>query len=209
MDIDSIVNCSSVIPVIVVKDLDHAVPMAQALVKGGLKVLEVTLRTDCALEAISEIKRNVPDAVVGAGTVINKETLDLAMEAGSEFIVTPGTTRDLVDHALELDAPLLPGVCTPSEAMVLLEQGLSTLKFFPAEAAGGVAMLKSIQGPLSQLRFCPTGGISTANAAHYLALDNVACVGGSWLTPENLVTNGRWSEITELAKQASSLDQFS
>jgi 2-dehydro-3-deoxyphosphogluconate aldolase/(4S)-4-hydroxy-2-oxoglutarate aldolase len=163
------------------------------------------LRTDAALESIREIKAAVPEAIVGAGTVINTATLDQALAAGSEFIVTPGTTPGLVDAALSNDVQLLPGVNTPTEAMTLLEKGISALKFFPAEAAGGVPMLKAIGGPLPQISFCPTGGVNPHNAREYLALKNVACVGGSWMAPANLVAEGKWEEIQHLAAEAAAL----
>ncbi len=152
-----------------------------------------------------EIKAAVPDAIVGAGTIINTQTLDQALEAGSEFIVTPGATPAIIDAALSSNVSILPGINTPSEAMALLEKGISALKFFPAEAAGGVPMLKAIGGPLPQITFCPTGGINPNNAREYLALKNVACIGGSWMAPANLVAEGRWEEIQNLAAEASTL----
>ncbi|BFM17588.1 bifunctional 4-hydroxy-2-oxoglutarate aldolase/2-dehydro-3-deoxy-phosphogluconate aldolase [Maricurvus nonylphenolicus] len=205
MSIETIMNTSPVIPVMVIDKVENAVPLAKALVGGGLKVLEITLRTDAALESIREIKAAVPEAIVGAGTVINTATLDQALAAGSEFIVTPGTTPGLVDAALSNGVQLLPGVNTPTEAMTLLEKGISALKFFPAEAAGGVPMLKSIGGPLPQISFCPTGGVNPNNAREYLALKNVACVGGSWMAPANLVAEGKWEEIQHLAAEAATL----
>lgn len=205
MSIEKIMNTSPVIPVMVIDKVEDAVPLANALVGGGLKVLEITLRTEAALESIREIKAAVPDAIVGAGTVINTATLDQALSAGSEFIVTPGTTPGLVDAALSNGVQLLPGVNTPTEAMTLLEKGISALKFFPAEAAGGVPMLKSIAGPLPQISFCPTGGVNPNNAREYLALKNVACVGGSWMAPANLVAEGKWEEIQHLAAEAATL----
>jgi 2-dehydro-3-deoxyphosphogluconate aldolase/(4S)-4-hydroxy-2-oxoglutarate aldolase len=205
MSIEKIMNTSPVIPVMVIDKVENAVPLAKALVGGGLKVLEITLRTDAALESIREIKAAVPEAIVGAGTVINTATLDQALAAGSEFIVTPGTTPSLVDAALSNGVQLLPGVNTPTEAMTLLEKGISALKFFPAEAAGGVPMLKAIGGPLPQISFCPTGGVNPHNAREYLALKNVACVGGSWMAPANLVAEGKWQEIQHLAAEAAAL----
>jgi 2-dehydro-3-deoxyphosphogluconate aldolase / (4S)-4-hydroxy-2-oxoglutarate aldolase len=208
MTIEKIMNTAPVIPVMVIDKVENAVPLAQALVDGGLKVLEITLRTAAALESIREIKAAVPGAIVGAGTIINTQTLDQALEAGSEFIVTPGATPAIIDAALSSKVAILPGINTPSEAMALLEKGISALKFFPAEAAGGVPMLKAIGGPLPQITFCPTGGINPNNASEYLALKNVACVGGSWMAPANLVTEGRWEEIQNLAAVASILGQF-
>ncbi|NIB43042.1 bifunctional 4-hydroxy-2-oxoglutarate aldolase/2-dehydro-3-deoxy-phosphogluconate aldolase [Pseudomaricurvus alkylphenolicus] len=203
--IKEIMQTSPVVPVMVIENIADAVPLADALVKGGLKVLEITLRTEAGLAAISAIKEAVPDAIVGAGTVINPQNLKDAIDAGSEFIVTPGTTPTLVDAALESGVPLLPGINTPSEAMALLEKGITAMKFFPAEAAGGIPMLKSIAGPLPQITFCPTGGVNPGNAADYLALKNVACVGGSWMAPADLVTAGNWEEIEKRAAEAAAL----
>jgi 2-dehydro-3-deoxyphosphogluconate aldolase/(4S)-4-hydroxy-2-oxoglutarate aldolase len=200
-----IMNTSPVIPVMVINKIEQAVPLANALVEGGLKVLEITLRTPTALDAIKQIKDQVPDAIVGTGTVINLETLKQAVDVGSEFLVSPGVTDSLIDAAIKSGVPILPGVVTPSEVMKLLEKGVTEMKFFPAEAAGGVAMLKSIGGPIPQATFCPTGGVNPKNAVDYLALKNVACVGGSWMAPTDLVDAGNWSEITSLASKAASL----
>ncbi len=188
-------NTSPVIPVMVINKLEHAVPLATALVEGGLKVLEITLRTPVALDAIKKIKAEVPNAIVGAGTVINIETLEKTIEAGSEFIVSPGVTDSLIDAALKSGIPILPGIVTPSEVMNLLEKGITEMKFFPAEAAGGIPMVKSIGGPLPQVTFCPTGGVNPKNVGNYLALKNVACVGGSWMAPADLVDAENWDEI--------------
>ena len=205
--IKDIMNTSPVIPVMVINKLEHAVPLANALVEGGLKVLEITLRTPIALEAIKRIKAEVPGAIVGAGTVINLETLNQVIDAGSEFIVSPGVTDTLIDAALKSGTPILPGVVTPSEVMNLLEKGITEMKFFPAEAAGGIPMVKSIGGPLPQVTFCPTGGVSPNNAADYLALSNVACVGGSWMAPTSLVDAEDWDEIKRLTIEAVSIAQ--
>lgn len=203
--IKDIMNTSPVIPVMVINKLEHAVPLANALVEGGLKVLEITLRTAVALEAIKKIKAEVPDAIVGAGTVINLETLNQVIDAGSEFIVSPGLTDNLLDAALKSGVPLLPGIVTPSEVMKLLERGVTEMKFFPAEAAGGIPMVKSMGGPLPQVTFCPTGGVSPKNVADYMALKNVACVGGSWMAPASLVDAENWDEISRLTVEAISL----
>ena len=200
-----IMTTSPVIPVIVVNRLDDAIPMAQALVSGGLKVLEVTLRTDVGLEAIELMAKEIPDAIVGAGTVTSTDQIDAVIDAGGEFMVTPGTTPKLIEYALEKPIQVLPGVATPSEAVQLLEFGVSHMKFFPAEAAGGRPMLKSIYGPLPQITFCPTGGVTPASAGDYLALPNVACVGGSWMLPQNLIDAGDWSAIEALAKEAAAI----
>jgi len=202
--IEEIMTSSPVIPVIVIADIDDAVPLAQALVNGGLKVLEITLRTDAGLEAIALIKQAVPEAIVGAGTVVSTDDLCRAVDAGSEFLVSPGSTSSLIDFALQQPVPLLPGVATPSEAMALLEKGISHMKFFPAQAAGGIPMLKSIAGPLPQLKFCPTGGVNAANAADFLALANVLCVGGTWMLDQELIDAKDWAGIERKAQAAAS-----
>lgn len=193
-----------VIPVLVIETVDHAEPLAKALVAGGLPVLEVTLRTESALDAI-RIMAQVEGAVVGAGTVLTPEQMQAAAEAGARFAVAPGATTSLVDAARLNDMPLLPGAQTCSEVMSLLERGYTVQKFFPAEAIGGVTALKSISGPLPQVRFCPTGGISAARAPEYLALPNVVCVGGSWVTPKGAMDAGDWATITKLAHAAAHL----
>ncbi|OAI16057.1 keto-deoxy-phosphogluconate aldolase [Methylomonas koyamae] len=203
--IKEVMTTSPVMPVMVINNLENAVPLAKALVEGGLKVLEITLRTPVALDAIRQIKAEVPGAIVGAGTIINVTTLHHAIDAGAQFIVSPGVTENLLDAALETSVPLLPGVITPSEVMRLLDKGITAMKFFPAEAAGGIPMLKSIGGPLPQVTFCPTGGVNPKNAPEYLALSNVACVGGSWMAPAELVDAGDWAEITRRAAAASTL----
>ena len=191
-----------VIPVIVVNDPDHAVPLAQALVTGGIRVLEVTLRSDVALEAIRRIRSDVPEALVGAGTVLSGQDLQAVAEAGGYFAISPGLTPSLLAAAEQASIPLIPGVASASELMMALEAGLTELKFFPAQAAGGVQMLKSFAGPFPQIRFCPTGGITSENYREYLALKNVACVGGSWLVPLEKMTQGDWAGITCLAQEA-------
>ncbi len=205
ISIQEIMNTSPVIPVMVINNIEQAVPLANALVEGGLKVLEITLRTPVALDAIKKIKAEVPGAIVGTGTVINLETLKQAIDVGSEFLVSPGVTENLIDAALKAGTPILPGVTSPSEVMRLMELGITQMKFFPAEAAGGIPMLKSIGGPLPQVTFCPTGGVNPKNAADYLALKNVACVGGSWMAPADLVDTGNWDEITRLATEAANI----
>lgn len=194
-----------VMPVIVVDTLAHAVPLARALVAGGVRVLEVTLRTPVALEAIRAIAAEVPEALVGAGTILGEKDLEAARAAGARFGVSPGATPALLRAARAAGWPFLPGVMTPSEAMAALEQGCTALKFFPAVPAGGVEMLKAFAGPLPQLRFCPTGGISPASAPDFLALPNVDCIGGSWLAPKKLVAAADWHAITALARQAAAL----
>jgi 2-dehydro-3-deoxyphosphogluconate aldolase/(4S)-4-hydroxy-2-oxoglutarate aldolase len=196
---------SPVIPVIAIDEISHAVPLAQALVAGGIRVLEVTLRTAQGLPAIRAIAEQVPDAIVGVGTLTHPDEFTAARDAGAVFGVTPGLTPSLIVAAKSSGLPLLPGTMTPSEILAAREAGFRQLKLFPAVPAGGVGMLKAIIGPLPDMMFCPTGGVSQANAADFLACKNVACVGGSWLTPKDLVHAGDWARITELAKAASRL----
>lgn len=201
----SILKLQPVVPVLVIKDLAHAVPLARALVAGGLKAIEITMRTPVALQAIRAVADEVEDAVPGAGTVLNAKQYHQAVEAGSQFIVSPGTTLELLDVARKSPVPLLPGAATPSEVMSLKEEGYEVLKFFPAEQAGGAAYLKSLSSPLAGMMFCPTGGITPDNARDYLSLPNVVCVGGSWVAPNALVEAGDWDGITRLAMEASRL----
>lgn len=201
----NLLDLAPVVPVVVLDDADSAVPLARALVAGGLPVIEVTLRTPVALDAIRRIAAEVPEAVVGAGTVRSPEDVEAAAGAGARFLVSPGTTPGLLAAMLASGVPFLPGVATATEAMTLAERGVRELKFFPAEPAGGVAYLKSLSGPLPDVRFCPTGGITPSNAPAYLALPNVGCVGGSWLTPRSLVTAGDFARIEKLASEAAAL----
>ncbi len=195
-----------IIPVIVIHELTSAVPLARALVAGGVRVLEVTLRTPIALQAIEQIVRAVPEAIVGAGTLRNVSDARSARSAGCAFGVSPGYARDLgLACRQSIQLPLLPGVCTPSELMNAMQDGYDFLKFFPAEAAGGIAMLKALAGPFADVTFCPTGGITIHNASAYLALPNVSVCGGSWLTPAHTVAQRDWSRITQLAREASAL----
>ncbi|HKT53453.1 MAG TPA: bifunctional 4-hydroxy-2-oxoglutarate aldolase/2-dehydro-3-deoxy-phosphogluconate aldolase [Caulobacteraceae bacterium] len=206
-DVETVMGLGPVIPVLTIERADHAVPLARALVVGGLRALEVTLRTPAALEAIQRIATEVPEAVVGAGTVLNGRDFDQALEAGARFIVSPGVTRTLINAADGAAAPLLPGVATASELMRGLDAGYTRFKFFPAESSGGTAALKALQGPFAAARFCPTGGINAANAPTYLALSNVACVGGAWVAPKDAIEAGQWALITSLAKTASMLSR--
>jgi len=194
-----------VIPVIVLNDVAHAVPLARALVAGGIRMLEVTLRTPQALACIKAIAEEVPEAVVGAGTIRTASDADLAAAAGARFGVSPGYTPTIGRACREAGLPLLPGVATGSEIMMALEDGFTALKFFPAMQAGGTNMLKAWFGPFADVRFCPTGGVSASNAGELLALPNVACVGGSWLTPADAVAAGDWGRITALAAEAKGL----
>ena len=197
-----VLNAGPVMPVMVIKNLDDAVPLAKALVAGGIKVLEITLRTPIALEAIRLISQEVKEAIVGAGTITTPEQLKAAEDAGAVFAISPGLTPALLRAAKEGNIALIPGISTLSDLMVGMEAGLDHFKFFPAEAAGGIPMLKSIAGPIPQVTFCPTGGISPENYNAYLSLNNVACVGGSWLVPEDAVKQKNWAKVTELAKLA-------
>lgn len=195
---------AAVIPVLVVEDAAQAAGLARALVAGGLPVLEVTLRTEAALAAIRAMAA-VPGAIVGAGTLLAPEDVHAAKAAGAQFGVSPGATDRLLEACAAADLPLLPGAATASEAMALLEKGYRTQKFFPAEAAGGSAALAALSGPLPQIGFCPTGGITAALAPHYLRLPNVLCVGGSWIAPKARVVEGDWATITALAAEAAAL----
>jgi 2-dehydro-3-deoxyphosphogluconate aldolase/(4S)-4-hydroxy-2-oxoglutarate aldolase len=194
-----------VIPVLKIDRLADAVPLARALAAGGLPAIEITLRTADAIDAIRLVADEVPEALVGAGTILSARNFDEAVDAGARFIVSPGTTQELLDCARASDVPFLPGGITPSEIMSLREEGYTVLKFFPAEQAGGAAFQKSLASPLAGTRFCPTGGISLANAQTYLGLPNVICVGGSWVAPDDLLKAKDWAGITALARQAAGL----
>ncbi|PUA82597.1 bifunctional 4-hydroxy-2-oxoglutarate aldolase/2-dehydro-3-deoxy-phosphogluconate aldolase [Nocardioides currus] len=202
---DSLLSLVPVVPVVVVDDLAHAVPVARALVEGGVPVIELTLRTPVALDAIEAIAREVPEILVGAGTIVTPGQVKQAHDAGAQFLVSPGCTPALLSAMSDSGLPFLPGTATVSEAMAVLEAGFTEMKFFPAEASGGAAYLSSIASPLPAARFCPTGGITAASAGSYLALPNVGCVGGSWLTPKDALAAGDWARVTELARAAASL----
>ena len=202
MTLDQIMRTAPVIPVIMIDNVDHAVPLARALVRGGLKVLEITLRTPAAPDAIEAIIQDVDDAIVGAGTVLAPKQLEKVVTLGCRFAVSPGFTPALLDAAAAAPCPLLPGAASASEVMQLLDRGHERLKFFPAEAAGGATFLKSIASPLPEAKFCPTGGVGPDNAAQYLALSNVLCVGGSWVVPKEAIAAGNWEQIEGLAAEA-------
>jgi 2-dehydro-3-deoxyphosphogluconate aldolase/(4S)-4-hydroxy-2-oxoglutarate aldolase len=201
MTTDDLLGLAPVIPVVVLEDADQAVPLARTLVDAGLPAIEITLRTPAALEAIARVAAEVPEACVGAGTVVSPAQAELALAAGARFLVSPGSTPALLDALAGV--PYLAGVATASEVMALLERGITAAKFFPAEANGGVAALRALAGPFPQVRFCPTGGIDAAKAPDYLALPNVACVGGSWMLPPPAVKAGDWELIRKLAATAS------
>lgn len=201
----AILKAQPVVPVLIVDDAKSAVPLARALVAGGLKAIEITMRTPAALDAIRAVAAEVEGANVGAGTILSARDWDAAVAAGSTFIVSPGVTRGILDAAKASDVPILPGAATPSEVMALREEGVEVMKFFPAEQAGGAAYLKALSSPLAGTLFCPTGGISLKNAKDYLSLPNVVCVGGSWVTPKELVAAGDWAGITRLASEAAAI----
>ncbi|MFH8708425.1 bifunctional 4-hydroxy-2-oxoglutarate aldolase/2-dehydro-3-deoxy-phosphogluconate aldolase [Streptomyces rubrogriseus] len=201
----SVLDLAPVVPVVVVDDLADAVPLARALVAGGLPAIEVTLRTPVALDAIRAIAAEVPDAVVGAGTVVTAEQVAEVVAAGARFLVSPGWTGALLEAMRGSGVPFLPGVSTTSEVVALLERGVREMKFFPAEAAGGTAYLKALAAPLPQARFCPTGGITPTSAPQYLALPNVGCVGGSWMLPKDAVAGRDWARVEALAREAAAL----
>ncbi|MBM0601494.1 bifunctional 4-hydroxy-2-oxoglutarate aldolase/2-dehydro-3-deoxy-phosphogluconate aldolase [Helicobacter pylori] len=200
-----VLQISPIVPVVVIEDLNDAVPLAQSLIEGGIPIIEVTLRSSCALEAIELIAKNVPKMHVGAGTILNLTQLEQAQNRGAEFLISPGLTIKLLEHAKKKNMPLIPGVSSSSEVMQALELGYSALKFFPAEYCGGVKLLNAFNGPFKGVKFCPTGGISADNMRSYLNLENVLCVGGSWLTPKDLIQNKEWDKITEICKRALAL----
>ncbi|GAA8310767.1 bifunctional 4-hydroxy-2-oxoglutarate aldolase/2-dehydro-3-deoxy-phosphogluconate aldolase [Helicobacter pylori] len=200
-----ILQISPIVPVVVIENIKDAVPLAQSLIEGGIPIIEVTLRSSCALEAIELIAKNVPKMRVGTGTILNLTQLEQAQNKGAEFLISPGLTIKLLEHAKKKDMPLIPGVSSSSEVMQALELGYNALKFFPAEYCGGVKLLNAFNGPFKGVKFCPTGGVSVDNMRSYLALENVVCVGGSWLTPKDLVQNKEWDKITEICKRALAL----
>jgi 2-dehydro-3-deoxyphosphogluconate aldolase/(4S)-4-hydroxy-2-oxoglutarate aldolase len=205
LDVGQLLELAPVVPVVVLHDAEHAVPLAEALLRGGIGIIEVTLRTPAALRGLELIAREVPDMVVGAGTVTTPGQVDAVRSAGAGFLVTPGSPEHLLGAALASGLPLLAGASTVTEMMRLAEHGLTGMKFFPAEASGGREYLAAVAGPLPGLRFCPTGGITVTTAPDYLALPNVACVGGSWLTPRDAVESGDWARIERLAAKAAAL----
>ena len=202
---ESLLDRVPVIPVVVLHDVDHAVPVARALIEGGIPVIELTLRTPVALDAIEAIATQVPEILVGAGTVVAPAQAKDALSAGAQFLVSPGTTDALVGAMKDTGLPHLPGAATVSEVLRLIELGYSEMKLFPAEASGGRDFLRSIASPVPQARFCPTGGITASTAASYLSLPNVGCVGGSWLTPADALLDRDWDRVTRLATEATYL----
>jgi 2-dehydro-3-deoxyphosphogluconate aldolase/(4S)-4-hydroxy-2-oxoglutarate aldolase len=203
--LQALLGVAPVIPVITIERVDDAVPLARALVAGGLRLLEITLRTGAGRDAAAAIIARVPEAIVGIGTVLTPHDFARCREIGARFALSPGATPELLDAAAQSDLPFMPGVATASELMAALARGFSTVKFFPAAPAGGTAALKALAGPFPQARFCPTGGVNETNAAEWLAVPNVVVVGGSWLTPDDDIRAGAWDRITERARRAAAL----
>lgn len=195
----------AVVPVVVLNDADDAVPLADALIKGGLPCAEVTFRTDAAEESIRRICESFPDMLVGAGTVLTTEQVERAHKAGAKFIVSPGFDPEIIDYCISIGLPVLPGCITPSEIAQTVKRGLKVVKFFPAEQSGGVAMIKAMAAPYSMVKFMPTGGISTKNLADYLSCDKILCCGGSWMVKEDLIKSGSFDKITDMTKEATAL----
>lgn len=195
----------AVVPVVVLNDADDAVPLADALIKGGLPCAEVTFRTDAAEESIRRICESFPDMLVGAGTVLTTEQVERAHKAGAKFIVSPGFDPEIIDYCISIGLPVLPGCITPSEIAQAVKRGLKVVKFFPAEQSGGVAMIKAMAAPYSMVKFMPTGGISTKNLADYLSCDKILCCGGSWMVKEDLIKSGSFDKITDMTKEATAL----
>lgn len=202
MQTKEILEISKIIPVITIYDLKTSVELAKALFDGGVKILEITLRTTNAIEAIRLISNELPQITVGAGTILNSKMLEEIKNAGAKFAISPGLNPIFAKEAQNIDIPLIPGVATASEIMLALEFNYRNLKFFPAEASGGIAMLKSLATPFHEVKFCPTGGINLNNMKHYLNLNNVSCIGGSWLSPKELILEKKWDKITQITKQS-------
>ena len=205
MNIKKILSLGPVMPVIVIEQADQAIPLGEALLAGGIKTIEVTLRTSAALDAIEHLAKSLPEIYLGAGTILNKESATQAKNSGAKFCVTPGTTSSIIHACNECNIPLLPGASTVSEMLTLSEAGFSEIKFFPASAAGGTKFIESLASPLPNLKFCPTGGISYETAPEWLSLVNVSCVGGSWIAPAKDINENNFAEITTRAKQATKL----
>ena len=205
MSISKILSLGPVMPVIVLEQANHAIPLGEALLTGGIKTIEITLRTSAALNAIEQLAKHLPEIYVGAGTILTKENATQAKNSGAKFCVSPGTTSSIIDACNECNISLLPGASTVSEMLTLSEAGFSDIKFFPASAAGGIPFIKSLLSPLPNLKFCPTGGISYETASEWLSLVNVSCVGGSWIAPAKDINDQNFSEITARAKQATKL----
>ena len=202
MSLHKIIENCGIIPVVVLDDVSNAVPLAKALLAGGINICEITFRTAAAEESIRQIALNVPEMIVGAGTVITKEQLKAATDAGAKFIVSPGSDLEVIRYAKELGVYMLPGAVTPTEIMQLIKEDIKVVKFFPAENYGGLKTIKALSAPFPNIKFVPTGGVSLSNLTTYLEFDKIAAVGGSWLCTKDLITNGKWDEITKLSKEA-------
>lgn len=207
--IDEILELATVVPVLEVSDISNAAPLAEALAAGGLRVVELTMRTSCALDAINIMQLAAPALIVGMGTIRTAEDVEESIDAGAAFLVSPGLNESLLNAFVDARAPALPGVATTSEVMSAFEAGFKALKFFPAESAGGVAFLNSLAGPLPEINFCPTGGINASRAVDYLSLPNVACVGGTWIASKNMIEDGDWEAIEKNARWAANLEKRS
>lgn len=202
MNAREVLKVSPIIPVITIENEEDALPLAKALSEGGVNVMEITLRTPAGLKSIEKIAKELPDMVVGAGTVVNTAQFDQVYKAGAKFIISPGFTTKLLEHASRNSIPLIPGVASASEIMSAMEYGLDTFKLFPANIVGGVGALKAFSGPFKDIRFCPTGGVNLENLNEFLALENVLCVGGTWIVPKDDITNHNFDKITQLCKEA-------
>ncbi len=202
---ESLLRAAGILPVVTVHTLDEARKVSQALLEGGLPAIELTLRTPVAMEALAMLKRELPGIVIGAGTVLTVEQMQRSIDAGADFLVTPGTTPKMADALAQADVPVVPGAATPTELLALMERGFRVCKLFPATAVGGLAMLKGLAGPLSELRLCPTGGIGEDTAADYLAQPNVVCIGGSWMVPKNWLQEGAWDKVRDSSAQAAAI----
>lgn len=202
---EQLLRAAGILPVVTVHTLDEARRVSEALLAGGLPAIELTLRTPVAMEALAMLKRELPDIVIGAGTVLTVEQMQRAIDAGADFLVTPGTTTEMADALADADVPVVPGAATPTELLSLMARGFRVCKLFPASAVGGLAMLKGLAGPLSELKLCPTGGIGEDTAADYLSQPNVVCIGGSWMVPKNWLEAGEWDKVRESSAKAAAI----
>jgi len=202
---EQLLRAAGILPVVTVNSLDQARKVSEALLEGGLPAIELTLRTPVAMEALAMLKKELPDIVIGAGTVLTTEQMDQSIAAGADFLVTPGTPPELADALAQADIPVVPGAATPTELLSLMARGFRVCKLFPATAVGGLAMLKGLAGPLSELKICPTGGIGEDTAADYLSQPNVVCIGGSWMVPKNWIEAGQWDKVTESSARAAAI----
>lgn len=202
---EQLLRAAGILPVVTVNSLDEARKVSEALLAGGLPAIELTLRTPVAMEALAVLKKELPDIVIGAGTVLTTQQMKQSIAAGADFLVTPGTPPELADALAQADVPVVPGAATPTELLSLMARGFRVCKLFPATAVGGLAMLKGLAGPLSELKICPTGGIGEDTAADYLSQPNVVCIGGSWMVPKNWIEAGQWDKVTESSAKAAAI----